>query len=91
LDDRGITLPLPVAARDLSLRYKSTPVLRPTQLPIQSVLGAVKWSGREADHSAPFSGEVKNGGAIPPLPIRLHCVALNQLDRGITLTFILRP
>jgi hypothetical protein len=27
-----------------------------------------KAAGREADHSPPFSAEVKNGGAIPPLP-----------------------
>jgi hypothetical protein len=28
----------------------------------------LKQQGREADHSPPSSGEVKNGGAIPPLP-----------------------
>jgi hypothetical protein len=28
----------------------------------------VKRPGREADHSPPSSTEVKNGGAIPPLP-----------------------
>jgi hypothetical protein len=28
----------------------------------------VKWPGREADRSPPFSAEVKNGGDIPPLP-----------------------
>jgi hypothetical protein len=28
----------------------------------------VKRQGREADHSPPSSAEVKNGGAIPPLP-----------------------
>jgi hypothetical protein len=27
----------------------------------------VKWLGLESDHSPPSSGEVKNGGAIPPL------------------------
>jgi hypothetical protein len=27
----------------------------------------VKRPGREADYSSPFSAEVKNGGAIPPL------------------------
>jgi hypothetical protein len=27
-----------------------------------------KRPGREADHSSPSSAEVKNGGAIPPLP-----------------------
>jgi hypothetical protein len=28
----------------------------------------VKWRGREADHSPPLSAEVRNDGAIPPLP-----------------------
>jgi hypothetical protein len=42
---------------------------------VQTVSGAhssispeVKQLGREADHSPPSSIEVKNGGAIPPLP-----------------------
>jgi hypothetical protein len=29
---------------------------------------AVKRQGREADRSLPSSAEVKNGGAMPPLP-----------------------
>jgi hypothetical protein len=28
----------------------------------------VKWQGCETDHSPPSSAEVKNDGAIPPLP-----------------------
>jgi hypothetical protein len=59
----------------------SRQVLGPTQPPIQRVLGAlspgVKWPGGEADHSPGSSAEVKSGGGIPPLPIRLHGVALN--------------
>jgi hypothetical protein len=43
------------------------PALGPTQPPIQWVPG-VKRPGREADHSPPSSAEVKNGGAMPPLP-----------------------
>jgi hypothetical protein len=35
--------------------------------------------GREADHSPPSSAKVKNGEAIPPLPLRLHGVVLNYL------------
>jgi hypothetical protein len=27
-----------------------------------------RWQGREAEHSVPFNAEVKNGGAISPLP-----------------------
>jgi hypothetical protein len=51
----------------------SRPCLGPTQPPIQWVLGAlssgVKRLGREPNHSPPSSAEVKNGGAIPPLPL----------------------
>jgi hypothetical protein len=50
----------------------SSPALGPTQPHIQSERGAIspgaKRPGREADHSPPSSAEVKNGGAIPPLP-----------------------
>jgi hypothetical protein len=28
----------------------------------------VKRQGREADYSHPFNAEIKNGGAVPPLP-----------------------
>jgi hypothetical protein len=37
----------------------------------------VKRPGREIDHSFPSSAEVINGGAIPPLPVRLHGIVLN--------------
>jgi hypothetical protein len=50
----------------------SRPALRPTQPPIRWVQGAislgVKRLGPEVDHSPPFSAEVKNGEAVPPLP-----------------------
>jgi hypothetical protein len=40
--------------------------------PIRWVPGApppgIKRQGHEADHSPPSSAEVKNGGALPPLP-----------------------
>jgi hypothetical protein len=59
----------------------STPGLGPTEPPIQWVSGAfppwVKQPGREADHTLLSSAEVENGGALPPLPIRLHGVVLN--------------
>jgi hypothetical protein len=39
----------------------------------------VKQLGHEADHSLPASTEVKNGGAIPPLPpVCLHAMVLNS-------------
>jgi hypothetical protein len=33
--------------------------------------------GGEAGHSPPSSAEVKNGGAIPASPIRVHVLELN--------------
>jgi hypothetical protein len=46
--------------------------LGPTQSSIQWLPGVVfpglKRQRRESDHSPPSSAEVKNGGAIPPLP-----------------------
>jgi hypothetical protein len=50
----------------------STQALGHTQPPIQWVPGAIslgiKRPGHEADHSPPFSAEVRNDGAIPILP-----------------------
>jgi hypothetical protein len=47
------------------------PALRPTQLPVQMVLGALSPGAqrrvREANYSPPTSAEVKNAGAVPPL------------------------
>jgi hypothetical protein len=40
----------------------------------------VKLSGREVNHSSPYTAEVKNGGAIPPLPICLRGVVLNEIE-----------
>jgi hypothetical protein len=52
--------------------------LGPTQPPVQWVSEtlslAVKRPAREGDHFPPYSAEIKNGGAIPPFPIRLHGV-----------------
>jgi hypothetical protein len=57
-------------------------VLRPTQPPIQWVLGAlslgVKRPGREADHLPPSSAEVKNAWSYTSTPpIRLHGMVLS--------------
>jgi hypothetical protein len=50
----------------------SRPALGPTHPPIQWVprvlSSGIKLPGRETDHSPPSSADVKNGGAIPPLP-----------------------
>jgi hypothetical protein len=44
---------------------------------MRAVFPTVKWQEHEADHSAPFSAEVKNRGATPPLHIGLHGMVLN--------------
>jgi hypothetical protein len=50
----------------------SRSVLGPTQPPVRGVLGAVslglKRPERGPNHSPPYSAEVKNSGAINPLP-----------------------
>jgi hypothetical protein len=43
----------------------------------------------EIVHSPPSSAKVKNSGAIPSLPIRLHDVMLHYLSIGIILPFYL--
>jgi hypothetical protein len=59
-------------ARDFFFFSASRPALGPTQRPVQWVPGAVspgvERQEREADHSPPFSAEVKNDGTISPLP-----------------------
>jgi hypothetical protein len=55
----GADIFLPSTATRLAVR-----LIKP---PIQCVPG-MKRPGREADHSLPSSVEVKNGGAILPLP-----------------------
>jgi hypothetical protein len=67
--------------------------LRPTQTPIKWVLGAispgVKQQGHEANHSTSPTAEVKNDGAIPPLP-PYGFMELNYFSLGKTLTFTLQ-
>jgi hypothetical protein len=57
-------------------------VLGPTQSPIQWSPGAfsvgVKRQRREVNHSPPSSAELRNDGAIPPSPIRLNGIVLNN-------------
>jgi hypothetical protein len=68
LDGCGL---IPNRGQILLLSTASKPILRPTQSPIQRVLGAtsavVKRQDRGADRSPPSIPEIKNGGAIPPL------------------------
>jgi hypothetical protein len=66
----------------------SRPALGPTQAPIQWVQGAlspgVNRRESEADHSPSSSVKVKNDGAIPPLPLRLH--GLNKVNYRVELS-----
>jgi hypothetical protein len=48
-------------------KYVSGPALRPDRSPIQYVYGIMRQEP-EANLSPPSSAEVKNDGAIPPLP-----------------------
>jgi hypothetical protein len=69
----------------------SRPIPGPTQPPIQYVPGAmsleVNQPGCEANRSPPSTAKVKNGEAIPPLPICLHGIVLNLLSTGTTSPF----
>jgi hypothetical protein len=66
-----------------NISYRKMTMQTVIKPPIQWVLGdrlpGVKRPGREADHSPPSSAEVRNGGAIPPLPHTRtsHVVMLN--------------
>jgi hypothetical protein len=75
------TVRFPAAAKHFSLLRSVQTDCGAHQPPAQLVPRAlslgVKRPGRETDHSPPSSADVKNDGAIPPLPIRLHGVVLN--------------
>jgi hypothetical protein len=68
----GWTAGVPFPAGSGILLTVSRPFLVPTQPPIKRVLRAfsqgVKRPGREANRLPSSSAEVKNGGAVPPVP-----------------------
>jgi hypothetical protein len=76
LDGRGIGGSIPGMGKTVVFFTELRPVLGFTYPSMQWVPGALPLR-READHSPPSSGEVMNGGAIPPLLTRLHGVVLN--------------
>jgi hypothetical protein len=84
LDDWGVRFRVPVGSRIFFFSTSSRPVLGPTQLPIQLILGAlspwVKRPVREADHSLPTSAEVKKTWictSTPPYAFMAQCL-INQ-------------
>jgi hypothetical protein len=66
---------------DFSSSTSSRTALNSAQTPIKWIQGdislGIKRPGSEADHSLPSSAGVKNGGAIPPLPIGIIGVMFN--------------
>jgi hypothetical protein len=62
LDDRAIEVRSPAEEKDFSLVSVSRPAQRPTQPPVQRVLGsfprAKALQGRDVDDSHPYSAEV---------------------------------
>jgi hypothetical protein len=81
LDDRGVGVRFPTGVRYCSLVHnfqtRTGAHSASHTMSTGAVSPGVQRQGREADHSPSFGAEVKNGGAIPPLPIRLHGVVLN--------------
>jgi hypothetical protein len=77
-------------ARDLSLLQSVQTVsgAHPSSYPMGT--GRVMRARCEAHHSPPSSVEVKNGGAIPPLPVSIHGMVLNQLSMRTTLPCLYR-
>jgi hypothetical protein len=63
LDGRGS---IPGRVEIIQTGFETNPVSYPVGTGALSQ--GVKRQGREADHSLPSSAEIKNGGAMPPLP-----------------------
>jgi hypothetical protein len=59
------------------LPQKSPGILVSYPMDTGGSFSGVKQQRLEADHSPPSSAQIKNGGAVPPLPICLHGIVLN--------------
>jgi hypothetical protein len=82
LDERGSRVRFPAGAGNFSLHHRIQNGSGAPQSPIRWVPGAlslgVKRPGREADHSIPYSAEVKNAWSYTSTPpVRLHGVVLS--------------
>jgi hypothetical protein len=80
LDDRGVGVRVPTRSRIFTSLYRPDRLWGSTSLLSNKYRGAlfpgVKRPGREADHSAKASVEVKKTW-IYTSPIRLHCIVLS--------------
>jgi hypothetical protein len=81
LDRQGMRVRFLARARIFLFSITFRPALGPTQPPAQwipvSGFPEVQRPGRETDHSSRASAEVKNDGAVPPLPTCFRGVVLN--------------
>jgi hypothetical protein len=70
---------VPVLVTDLlhNLQTRSGANVGSCTLGTKTAAPEVKWPGHEADHSPPTNAEVKNGGTISWLLIRLYCLILH--------------
>jgi hypothetical protein len=70
LCDRGVGVQFQVGGQEIFLfSITPRPALGPCKISTAGCFARVKRQVREADHSSPSNAEVKNDGAIPPLPI----------------------
>jgi hypothetical protein len=78
LDDQGlISIRGKVFLSYITSRLGLGPAQPPVQWILEAVFLGVKQLGCKADHSPPRSAEVKNDGAVCPLPIYLQGIVLN--------------
>jgi hypothetical protein len=71
----------------------SRPALGLIQTPIhwvpEALFPVLKRPERKTYHSPPTSAEVKNDGAISPLPLSPHGLVFNSFSTGTTYLFLL--
>jgi hypothetical protein len=63
-----------------------TPCVVPIQWVPRTLSSRLKLLGHKAEHSSPSIAEVKNGGAIPPRPIRVNGLVLKSARAQLHLT-----
>jgi hypothetical protein len=86
LGDRGFAVPFSSGTRDLSLLHSGQidSEVQAASYPVgtRGFYPKMKRPEREADHSPPYSSEIKNGGTIPPLPHTPSCSRYWQIKHS---------